>query len=71
MVPTGDDVCGVHGCGGFLESFSSVQVGSLCNVCLPQPKPITGGCKSTEISFCLWCEQMMPVSVEEPLLHLS
>lgn len=29
VVPAAD------GCSGFLESFFSVQTGSLCNVCLP------------------------------------
>lgn len=61
---------GMHGCSGFPESFYSVQAGSLCNVCLPWPKPVTGGCKVLK-SFCLWSEQKMPVSVEEPLSHLS
>lgn len=71
VVPAGGDVCRVHGCSGFLEPFYSVQAGFLCNVCLPWPKPLTEGCKSTEISFCLWSKQKMPVSMGKPLSHLS
>lgn len=48
MVSAGDDVCGVQSGNGLLVSCSLVQAKSLCSVCIPEPKLILVGGKSTD-----------------------